>query len=71
MFDIYQKYQMYLNPMKCAFGVGLGKFLGFMVNQISIEENLEKIQALICWFKNGCSKSYRHLKNFQETIQTL
>ena len=32
MFSILRKYQMKLNPLKCAFGVRLGKFLGFMVN---------------------------------------
>ena len=33
MFAILKKYQMNLNPLKCAFGVGSRKFLGFMVNQ--------------------------------------
>ena len=32
MFNILQKYQMKLNPLKCAFGVESSKFLGFMVN---------------------------------------
>ena len=31
MFNILQKYQMKLNPLKCAFAVGLSKFLVFMV----------------------------------------
>ena len=47
MFDILQKYRMKLNPLKCAFGVGSGKFLGFMVNQHEIEANPEKIKALL------------------------
>ena len=34
-------------PLKCAFGVGLGKFLGFMVYQRGIEANPEKIRALL------------------------
>ena len=33
MFNVIWKYQIKLNPLKCAFGVGSGKFLGFMVNQ--------------------------------------
>ena len=41
------KYQMKLNPLKCAFGVGSGKFLGFMVNQHGIKANLEKINTLL------------------------
>jgi len=32
---------MKLNPSKCAFGVASGKFLGFMVSQRRIEENLK------------------------------
>ncbi|GMP41408.1 hypothetical protein CsSME_00011521 [Camellia sinensis var. sinensis] len=38
---------MKLNPEKCAFGVGPGKFLGFMVSQRGIEANPEKIKALV------------------------
>ena len=30
-FELLQKYTMKLNPLKCAFGVSSGKFLGFMV----------------------------------------
>ena len=47
MFEIIRTYHMKLNPLKCAFGVSSGKFLGFMVNQRGIEANLEKIQALM------------------------
>ena len=47
MFNILQKYQMKLNPLKCAFGVGSGKFLSFMVNQRRIEANPEKINVLL------------------------
>ena len=31
-FTTLRRYQMKLNPSKCAFGVALGKFLGFMVS---------------------------------------
>ena len=46
-FDILKKYKMRLNPAKGAFGVLLGKFIGFMVNQRGIEINPEKIKALV------------------------
>ena len=46
-FEILRKYKMRLNPLKCAFGVGSGKFLGFMVNERGIEANPDKIQALL------------------------
>ena len=47
MFKVLCKYQMKLNPLKCAFGVASRKFLGFMVNQRGIEANPKKIRALL------------------------
>ena len=46
-FDTLCKYKMKLNPTKCVFGVALGKFLGFLVSQWSIEANLDKVKAII------------------------
>ncbi|KAB2617051.1 hypothetical protein D8674_012920 [Pyrus ussuriensis x Pyrus communis] len=46
-FSILKKYQMRLNPNKCAFGVGYEKFLGFMISQQGIEANPEKIKAIM------------------------
>ncbi|XP_077232027.1 uncharacterized protein LOC143865807 [Tasmannia lanceolata] len=46
-FAVLQKYQMKLNPSKCAFGVTSRKFLGFMVTQRGIEANPEKIQVIL------------------------
>ncbi|XP_075112272.1 uncharacterized protein LOC142182166 [Nicotiana tabacum] len=45
-FDILRLYNMKLNPKKCAFSVGSGKFLGFLVSQRGIEVNLEQIKAI-------------------------
>ena len=47
IFKILRKYQMKFNPLKCAFRVGLGKFLGFMVNQHGTEAHPEKINVLL------------------------
>uniref|UniRef100_A0A2N9F4Z3 Uncharacterized protein n=1 Tax=Fagus sylvatica TaxID=28930 RepID=A0A2N9F4Z3_FAGSY len=46
-FQTLRKYQMKLNPSKCAFGVYSGKFLGFMVSQRGIEANPDKIKAIL------------------------
>ena len=46
-FDTLRSYNMKLNPGKCAFGVTVGKFLGFMVSQRGIEANSDKIRAII------------------------
>lgn len=45
-FAILQKYQMKLNPIKCAFGVALDKFHGFIISNWGVETNLEKIKAI-------------------------
>ena len=41
-FTTFRKYQMRLNPRKCAFEVASRKFLGVMVSQGGIEANPEK-----------------------------
>ena len=46
-FQILREYNMKLNPAKCAFGVSVGKFLGFIVNNRGIEANPDKIKAVL------------------------
>ena len=46
-FDTLRRYNMKLNPSKCAFGVSSRKFLGFMVSRRGIEVNPDKIQAIL------------------------
>ena len=46
-FNILRQYRMKLNPQKCSFGVGSGKFLGYIVNTRGIEANPAKIRALL------------------------
>lgn len=40
IFSTLQKYNMKPNPEKCAFGMALGKFLGFLVSNREIEVNI-------------------------------
>ena len=46
-FELLQKYVMKLNPLKCAFKVSSGKFLGFVVIQRGIEENPMQLKAIM------------------------
>ena len=46
-FQIQREYNMKLNPAKCAFGVSIGKFLGFIVNNRGIEANPDKIKVVL------------------------
>lgn len=47
VFDTLKQHRLKQNASKCAFGVGLGKFLGFMVTQWGIEANLDQITAIL------------------------
>ena len=46
-FQVLKDYKMKLNPTKCAFGVSVGKFLGFIVNNRRIEANPDKIRVML------------------------
>ena len=46
IFEILRKHKLRLNASKCSFGVGLGKFLGYMVTHGGIEVNLDQIKAI-------------------------
>ncbi|KAM2938462.1 hypothetical protein FF1_038249 [Malus domestica] len=60
-FTILKRYRMRLNPNKCAFGVGSGKFLGFMISQRGIEANPEKIKAILDMKEPVTSKDIQSL----------
>ena len=46
MFNCLRKYQLKMNPRKCAFGVTSRKFLGFIVRHHDIEIDQSKIEAI-------------------------
>ena len=45
-FDVLRKHKLRLNASKCSFGVGLGKFLGYIVTHRGIEVNPDQIKAI-------------------------
>lgn len=67
-FDKLRKYQMRLNLMKCAFGVSLGKFLGFMVSQLGIEANPEKFKAILNMTSIRSVKEVQRLTGWVTTL---
>ena len=46
IFGILRKHKLRLNASKCSFGVGLGKFLGYMVTHRGIEVNPDQVKAI-------------------------
>ena len=48
VFEVLQRHKLHLNADKCAFGVGAGKFLGYMITSRGIEINPDQIEAIEC-----------------------
>ena len=46
IFEILRRHKLRLNASKCSFGVGLGKFLGYMVTHYGIKVNPDQIKAI-------------------------
>ncbi|KAK4385667.1 Transposon Tf2-12 polyprotein [Sesamum angolense] len=47
LFECLRRYQLKMNPSKCAFGVTSGKFLGFIIRQRGIEIEQARIDAIL------------------------
>ena len=61
VFERCRKYKLCMNPMKCAFGVSVGKFLGFLVHHRGISVDLAKA-IVIATMKRPTT--VRELKSF-------
>ena len=46
IFEIRRGHKLRINASKCSFGVGLGKFLGYMVTYQGIKVNPDQIKAI-------------------------
>ena len=64
-FDLLREYGMKLNPLKCAFGVNVGRFLCFMVTQRGREANPAQLKAIL----QSSAPSYK--KGIQQLIDWL
>ncbi|XP_015969079.1 uncharacterized protein LOC107492551 [Arachis duranensis] len=56
VFASLRQHGMRLNPLKCAFAMEAGKFLGFMITQRGVEANPEKCQT------PACEEAFQHFK---------
>ena len=50
IFEVLRHHRLHLNADKCVFGVGIGKFLDYMITHYGIEVNPDQISA-IEWLK--------------------
>ncbi|XP_019236134.1 PREDICTED: uncharacterized protein LOC109216441 [Nicotiana attenuata] len=62
VFERLRRYQLRMNPLKCAFGVTSGKFLGFIIRHRGIEIDQAKVDAIL---KMPEPKDIHELKSLQ------
>jgi len=46
VFEVLRQHKLRLNANKCAFGVKVGKFLGYLITNRGVEVNLDQIKAV-------------------------
>ena len=61
VFERCHHYKLCTNPLKCAFGVTVGKFLGFLVHQKGIDVDPLKVKAIVMM---KLPTSVKELKSF-------
>jgi hypothetical protein len=70
-----KKYMLQMTPLKCAFGVTSGKFLGFVVHECGIQIDPKKIESIgkigepVC--KKDVQKMLRKINYLQRFISNL
>jgi hypothetical protein len=67
-FEKMRRYGLKINPLKCAFGVSAGKFLGFIIHEHGIEIDPKKIEAIRKVQAPTCKKD---LQNFLRKVNYL
>ena len=68
MFAILKRHKLRLNASKCAFGVGTGKFLGFLVTNRGIEADPSQIKAIQDLEHPNSTKNVQHLAGMAATL---
>ena len=61
VFERCRKYKLHMNPVKCAFGVSVGKFLGFLIHHRGISVDPAKATAIALMKR---PTTLRELKSF-------
>ena len=68
VFSRIEKYNVRLNPKKCAFGVTSGKLLGYIVSAKRIEVDPKKVKAIM---EMPPPKNISQLRSLQGRLQSI
>jgi hypothetical protein len=60
VFERMRKYNLKMNPLKCAFGVSAGRFLGFVVREGGIEIDPKRWNPLGYWQSRRANETYKN-----------
>jgi hypothetical protein len=60
-FERIRRYELKMNPLKCAFGVSAGRLLGFIVQERGIEINTKNIESIRKLGELKCKKGVQKL----------
>ena len=63
-----KKFQLTLNPKKCAFGVTSGKLLGYIISEKGIEVDPEKLQDIM---EMPPPHNIKQLRGLQGNLQSI
>ena len=66
--DRMEKFQLRLNPKKCAFGVTSGMLLGYIISEKGIEVDPEKVQAIM---EMPPPRNIKQLRGLQGCLQSI
>jgi hypothetical protein len=61
LLETMKKYGLYMNPLKCTFGVTSGRFLGFVVHKHGIQIDPNKIESIGKIGESVCKKDIQKL----------
>lgn len=68
IFDRLERYQLRLNPKKCAFGVTSGNLLGYIISAHGIEVDPEKVKDIM---EMESPKNISQLRSLQGRLQLI
>ena len=72
IFEILRRHKLRLNASKCSFGVGSGKFLGYMVTHHGIEVNSDqKLTGMTATLNRFISRSVDRCRHFFPVVEQM
>ena len=66
-----RRYGLKMNPLKCAFGVSAGKFLGFIIHEKGIDIDPKRVEAMKRVEAPTCKKNLQKILGQGELFEKI